>query len=145
MAEHRLLEVELQVVAQVGAAKHLPSAAPAAAEDVAEHVAEDVAESVCCAEARAAAARGESFVAVLIVDRALLRVGQHFIGLLALLELLLGFVIVGIAVGVKFHRQAAIRFLDLGFGRGARDVEHFVVVPLGHFLSVGRASARLVI
>ena len=46
VAEHGLLEIELQVVAQIGAAKHLPPAAPTAAEDVAEHVAEDVAERV---------------------------------------------------------------------------------------------------
>jgi hypothetical protein len=73
-------------------------------------------------------------VTVLIVDRALLRVGQHLIGFLALLELVLGFVIVRIAVGVIFHRQAAIRFLDLDLGRGPRDVEHLVVIPLGHSL-----------
>ena len=41
VAEHRLLEIELQLVAQVGAAEHLErAAAAAAAEDVAEHVAE---------------------------------------------------------------------------------------------------------
>ena len=58
VAEHGLFEIELQVVAQIGAAKHLlAAAAPAAAEDVAEHVAEDVAEGVRRAEAAAAAAR----------------------------------------------------------------------------------------
>src|SRR6185436_508146 len=134
VAEHRLFQVELEVVAQVRAAKDLPAAAPTAAEDVAEHVAEDVAERVGRAETATPAARGESLMAVLIVDRALLRVGQHFVGLLALLELVLGLVIVRIAVGVILHRQAAIRFLDLDLGRGPRDVEHLVVIPLGHLL-----------
>ena len=137
VAEHGLLEVELQVVAQVGAAKHLRrAAAAAAAEDVAEHIAEDVAERVRGAEAAAAAARREALVAVLIVDGALLRVGQHFVGFLGLLEFFFGLVIVGIAVGMKFHRQAAIGLLDLGFRRGARDVEHLVVIALGHVVIV---------
>ena len=70
MAEHRLLEIELEVVAQVGAAKHLlAAAATAAAEDVAEHVAEDIAERIGRTEATAAAARGQTFMTVLIVDR----------------------------------------------------------------------------
>ncbi len=93
VAEHCLLEIELEVVAQIGAAKDLPPAAPTAAEDVAEHVAEDVAESVGRAEA-ATAARSEPLMTVLIVDRALLLVGQDFVGFLALLELVFGLVIV---------------------------------------------------
>src|SRR6185369_13698109 len=94
VAEHRLFQVELEVVAQIRAAKDLAPTAPTAAEDVAEHVAEDVAERIGRAEAATAAARGQALMAVLIVDRALLLVGQDFVGFLALLELLLGLVIV---------------------------------------------------
>ena len=55
-AEHRLIELEPELVAQVRPAKHLRATAPAcAAENVAEYVAEDVAESVPGAEAAAAA------------------------------------------------------------------------------------------
>ena len=53
VAEHGLLEVEFEFVAQVGAAEHLRAAAPPAAEDVAEHVAEDVAEGIARIEAAA--------------------------------------------------------------------------------------------
>ena len=68
-AEHRLLEIELELVAQVRAAEHLRAPALAAREDVAEHLAEDVAEGIPGAEAAAAAAL-EAGVSELIVDRA---------------------------------------------------------------------------
>ena len=56
IAEHRLLEVELEFVAQVGAAKHLrATAATASAEDVAEDVAENIPERVARIETLAAA------------------------------------------------------------------------------------------
>jgi hypothetical protein len=51
-------------------------------------------------------------VAELIVDGALARIGEHLVGLLALLESVLGLRVVGITVGMKFHRQAAVRLLD---------------------------------
>src|SRR5688572_13339203 len=116
MAEHGLLEIELQVITQVGTAKHLlASAAAASTENISKDVAEDVAERVGRAVASAGTtASGETFVAVLIVDGALLRVGQHLISFLALFEFLFGFRVVGIAVGVKLHRQTAISLLDLG-------------------------------
>ena len=70
-AEHRLLEIELELVAQIGAAKHLRAAALAAGEDIAEHLAENVAERLAGAESAAAAAL-ESGMPELVVDRALL-------------------------------------------------------------------------
>ena len=98
MAEDRLMQVELQLIAQVGAAKRLGSPAAAAApatEDVAENLAEDVAELLATEAAltarTAALARSlDALVAVLVVDRALLRVGQDFVRLLRFLEVLLG-------------------------------------------------------
>ena len=53
-------------------------------------------------------------MAELVVGGALLRIRENFIGLLGLLELLFGLVIVGIAVRMQLHRQAAISLLDLG-------------------------------
>jgi hypothetical protein len=97
VAEHGLLEVELEFVTQVGAAEHLRAAAAATAEDVAEHVAEDVAERVARVEP-AAAATAHAWATPAWPNwsyiGALLRVGEHLVGLLGLLELLLGLVIV---------------------------------------------------
>ncbi len=69
---------------------------------------------------------------VLVVDGALLRVREHLVGLLGLLEMLLRLLVVRIAVRVKLHRQAAIGLLDLSFGGGPRYVEYLVVVALRH-------------
>src|SRR6185503_7246286 len=58
IARHGLLERELEVVAQIRAAKHLAAtSAPTTAEDVAEHVAEDVAERVRAAAEAPASGR----------------------------------------------------------------------------------------
>src|ERR1044072_3328015 len=135
MAEHGLLEIELEVITQVRAPKCLlATTTTSGAEDVAEYVAKDVTESVGSAETAAtAAASCKPIVSVLIVDGALLRIGQDFVGLLGLFEFLFGFRVVGIAVRVVLHRQAAISLLDLGFRGRACYVEHLVVVALGHW------------
>src|SRR6185503_19763493 len=95
-AVRRLLERELQVVAQVGAAEHGAAAAAIAAEDVAEDVAEDIAEAR--AARPGAGLRIHPGVAELVVGRALLRLAQNFVGFLRLLEVLLGFRVVRFAV-----------------------------------------------
>jgi hypothetical protein len=131
-AENRLLQIELELVAQIGAAKHLRSAALAAGEDIAEHLAEDVAEGLAGAESAAASAF-EPGMAELIVDRALLRVGQDLIGFLGLLELVFRGRIVRIAIRMKFHGQAPIGLLDVGLRRISRYVEELVVILLRHY------------
>jgi hypothetical protein len=131
VTEDGLFLIEFKVVAQIGTAEYLAPAATTAAEDVAEHIAEDVAESIGRAESSAAAS-GQALVPMLIVDRTLLAVCEHFVRFLRLFEFLFGFLIVGIAIGMKLHRQSSIRFLDFGLGRCARHVENFVVVALGH-------------
>ena len=72
VAEHGLIELQLELVAQVGAAKHLRAAAAArTAEDVAEHVAEDVAERIARRSRRAPpprAAASRPGMAMLVVD-----------------------------------------------------------------------------
>ena len=84
--------------------------------------------------AAAAEVRVDAGVAVLVVGRALLRVGQHLVGFLGLLELLLGLLVVValVAVRVVLHRQLAIGLLDLLVGGVLRDAEHLVVVALCH-------------
>src|SRR5690348_16421516 len=71
-------------------------------------------------------------MAVLVVGRPLLRVGQHLAGLLGLFKGLLGLPIVGVAIGVIFHGEAAVGLLDLRLGRPPRYVEYLVVVALRH-------------
>src|SRR5207244_2549129 len=84
VAEHRLGELELELVAQVRSAERLGATAAArAAEDVPEHIPEDVAEGVgaeSAARSSRAAARLDTGVTVLIVGRALVRVGEHLAG-----------------------------------------------------------------
>ena len=79
-----------------------------------------------------------------IVGRALVAIGQDRVRLGALLELLLGRVVAGIAVGVVLQRELAIRALDFGVGRRPFDAEDLVVVPLAHafatFTMAGRSS-----
>ena len=97
-AEDGLLEPEVEVVAQVGAA---PRAAAAAAEGIAEpeEVAEDVAE---VREDRGVEAGGSAQpgVAVGVVALPLLGVAEDAVGLGPLLELLLRFLVPLVAVGV---------------------------------------------
>ena len=71
-------------------------------------------------------------VAVLVVQRTLLRVRQHFVGLLGLLEFLLRRRIVRAAVRVVLHRQAAKGFLQIAFGDRALDTQDLVVITLAH-------------
>jgi len=129
----RLLERDLEVVAQVGAAIHARARAPLP-EDVAEDLAERVGE---VREARAAAAchaglRIHAGMAEPVVRGALLFVGEDLVGLLRLLEVLLGLRVVGVAVRMPLHRELPIGLLDGLLVRVAIDPEHLVVVALGH-------------
>jgi len=65
------------------------------------------------------APRGPSWP-ILIVEAALLAVGEDLEGLRGLLELLLRLVVAGVAVRVVPPRPLAVRLLDLGVGRDAR-------------------------
>jgi hypothetical protein len=153
ISEHGLFEIELQIVAKIGASVDLPSAAPAsAAENISKHITEDVAEGIRCTEASWPTAARKTLMPVLIVDRTLLWIREDLVRFLGFLELVLGFVIVRVAIGMEFHRQAPIGFFDFGFRRGTRDIENQVVIPLGHFvfvngrvLTVGSRSARLLL
>src|SRR5204862_11523 len=82
------------------------AAAARAAQAVPEHTPEDVAEGVgadSAARSSRAATRLDTGGTVLIVGRALVRVGEHLAGFLRLLEGLLRVPIVGVAVGVILH------------------------------------------
>jgi hypothetical protein len=91
------------------------SAACATAEDIAKNVAEGVGESAgASAKPGAAAHVGvDAGVAVTVIRLALLRVRQHFVGLLGLLELVLRALAIRIAVRMVLHCELAIGLLDV--------------------------------
>jgi hypothetical protein len=68
----------------------------------------------------------------LVVDRALLRVAQDLVGLLRFLEFMFRIRIVGIAVRVVFHGEAAIGLLDIHLRRVSLQLEERVVILLRH-------------
>jgi hypothetical protein len=78
-------------------------------------------------------------VAVLVVGGALLRVGEHLVGLLGLLELLFGLlgVVTLVAVRVVLHGQLAVGLLDVVVGGVLGHAEDVVVVALCHVDSQG--------
>ena len=130
-----VFQVDFEVVAQVGAALRAgaPAAPPATTEDIAEHIAEDVAEARAAAtEAAGAGLRVDPGMTELVVRRLLLRVRQHRVGLVGLLEALLGGLVARVAVRVVLHRDAAIGLLDLGLVRATLDAQYIVVISFRH-------------
>ena len=129
-ARGHFLERDAQADAHVAAllthrAPALALPAEERAEDVA-HAAEAAAEQIVEVDVAAAtAARGARNGAEAVVLGALVRVGQHVVGLVQLLELVFG---VGslVHVGVQLTRAAAERLLDFGFGGVFRHPENLV-------------------
>ena len=94
----------------------------------AEERLEDVRHRAERLEVRRVPAAAQALVAVAVIGRAPLGIGQHLVGLGRLLELVLGLGVVAVDVGVQLARQAAERLLDLGVAGVAGDAEHLVVV-----------------
>ena len=132
LAAESILEIDLQIVAQVGAAARPRAATPAecAAEDGFEYIA-DIAEISARMTAAAGTALLERGMTETVVGRPFLRVLEHFIGSADCLELALALGATGIAVGVVFHCQLAIGGLDRRPIGIAADAEQFVQVGFG--------------
>jgi hypothetical protein len=133
-----LFQRDLHGIAEIVATVDLAAATTAPATLV-EHVAEDVAKGF----GKAAKALGASAhaavgvharMAVLVVGRALVAVGEHLVGLFDLLEFLLGLAccITLIAVGVVLHRQLAIGLLDVVVRGVLGNAQDLVVIAFGH-------------
>ena len=112
------LEIEPKVLAAHVAAPAGPPASAAAEhvlEDVAEHGAEI--ETLRAVEAAGAGARAHAAVeggrSVAVIGRALVGILQDVVGVIEFLELLLGVLVAGIAIGVILHRELAIRLLQV--------------------------------
>ena len=69
-------------------------------------------------------------VAVLIVELALLGIGEDLVGLGQLLEALLGRVVAGVAVGMALHRQPTVSLLDFGAFAAALEAQNLVIIAL---------------
>src|SRR5258708_3253186 len=131
-APRGLLEGDLQVVAQVGAAEDGGTAAAlAAAENVAEDVAEGFREA---AEPFLPGTRAHlriyPRVAIGVVGAALLGVTEALVGFLRLLQLLLPALPVRIPIRMVLHRELPVRLLDLLLGGVLVQSDHFIVVAL---------------
>src|SRR4051794_7519481 len=135
----RDLRLDLEVAAGLGPrpAPATPAATAAATRPAAlaaEQVGQDVAEAarVEAAEAAALTAAGRAEAAA-VVGLALVGIAQQVVGLLDLLEALLGLLVVRVAVGVVLTDQLAVGLLDLVGRRRALDSEHLVgITLLGH-------------
>src|SRR5690606_14680288 len=86
----------------------------------------------------------DSGMAVLIVGGALVPVAQDLVGLLRLLEMLLGFRVVGVAVGVVLHRQPPIGLLQVIVAGVPVHAEDVVVISLCHCLVQQSVEPRAV-
>ena len=137
-----LLEVDLGADGDIAAgrgpawpaAAECPSERPAAEEGL-----EDVGDRAEALEVGGVAAAAQALVAVAVIGRAAVGVGQDLVGLGRLLELLLGLRVVAVDVGVQLAGELAKRLLDLGLSGVAGDAEHLVVVA-GHLGSAHRVS-----
>jgi hypothetical protein len=67
-----------------------------------------------------------------IVCLSLLRVAEDRVGLVYLLEALLGILIVRVNIGMMFARELAISLFDLLFARALIDAKNLVVVFIIH-------------
>jgi hypothetical protein len=137
-AGERLVERDLEVESQVGAARRPAAPAGKAAaepEKVAENIRE-VRENVRI-EAGSAGPAGSADAGMpeAIVARALVAVAEHRVGFGGFLEPIFRLFVAGISVRMVLQRQLSVRALDVLVVRGAADAQDFVVVPEAHALA----------
>src|SRR5262245_51093839 len=127
------LKTELHVVAEIAATVLPPAAVSATAHELAKEVVEHVGKGGGKIEAgRPPATVLESRMAEAVIGRALVAVFEDVVSLVDLLELMLGRLVAGIAVGMVLLGELAVRafdVLDRGLTRNAKD---FVIAALAH-------------
>ena len=118
-------------LAPAGSAAPLLAAAEAAAEEAAENVAQ-VAEIEAACPVSAALARAIVGVhpgeAELVIFLALIGIGQHLVGLVDLLELLLGLLVAGVHVRVILPGQLFVCFFDLVLAGALFNAQDLVII-----------------
>ena len=129
----RLLEADLQIIAQVGPG-HGPGAAAARAAAKAEQIAENIAEvgEDVVRTAKTARAALEAGMAEAVIAGAPVGIAQHVVGFRGFLELAFGFGIPGVAVRVILHGELAVGLFYLVFRSVAGHAQHFVIIALRH-------------
>ena len=94
--------------------------------------------------ARHARAAAQDGVAVLVVPAALVRVSEHRVRTLQLLEARLGLLAaVEVPVGMPQQRLLTVGLLELIVGRGALHTQHDVVAPKRHPSSTRARASKL--
>jgi hypothetical protein len=135
LAEYRAFEINLEVVPEILPALGTVAAAASATEQVteSEEIPEDIAEIGKHGRIEPGCRHPlEAVVAVMIIGRALLGVGQDAIGLSRLFELVLGIRIVRIPVRMVLERHLAISAFELLLIRLPADPKDLVVVSFCH-------------
>ena len=143
-APHRFRECQLEIEAQVGAAR-LARTPATTAEEIAEQIAErreDVLDVGEAGTAGATAAALEPVEAVAIVDGALLVIAEDLVRVRRFLELLFGGFVVGVLVGMELLREPAICLLQIGLARATLDSQDFIEITHGasRISSLGNAG-----
>ena len=126
-ALHRLFQIELEVVTQVGTLSNMAAtAAAAAAEDIAKNIAKHVAKV-------GAASTGLPFhtgVTELIVASSFLGIRQNLEGFIGFLELVFRFLVVWITIRVMLHGNTSVSLLNIGSRSVPGNTQDFVVISL---------------
>ncbi len=131
-----LLKGQAQFVAHIvalsGCFVPVTSAAHAAVKELVENIAHTAHATEIHATERIAthATHIRPIKAKLVVPGTFVRVGQHLVGLVQLLEASLCFLIVGMQVGMAFLRLFAIGTLDFVIRRVLLYAQHFIVIAL---------------
>ena len=116
-ALHRLVERDvdlgLQVTATLGPVRPAATRGSTGPEQVGQDVADPPEPAAARAGPEGARIEAAEDPAAGVVSLALLRVGQDVVGLLDLLEALLGRLVTGVAVGVVLARELPVGLLDL--------------------------------
>ena len=119
VAANRLLELQVQRIAQIGATLHAATPGPGTTEDVTKDIAEDVAEAAVEAAAHATGTGIYAGVTKTIVRLAFLTVCQYLVGFRRFLELLFRAQIVRVAIRMMFHGKTPIGLFDLVLRRSS--------------------------
>ena len=134
-----MLERDFHRVLQICAAINLRSTATAAAltcptKYLTKNIAKRIAKPGTARATHASRVRIDASVSVTIVSRTLVFIGENFIRLFGLFEFLFGFLAIGIAVGMVFHRQLAIGLFQVLIRCVFGNTKGFVEVAFCHDL-----------
>jgi hypothetical protein len=131
--EGGVFEFEFEIVAKIRSALDSTSSATATehiseTENIAEHIAEVGKDARI--EPPIPGSAAQAGMAVSVICRALLRIGQYGVGFRSFLESIFGLFVAGIAVRVVLQRELSIRALHFLVARRFRDAKNFVVISL---------------